>query len=163
MAEKRRPGRPTTYNPELVEVFLEKLESGLCLSEIAAIDGMPKVSTVYQWKARHPEFAEAYARACDAGVLENEAELMREARRKPVDSVDAAAQRVLVDTLKWRLSKRLPKEFGDKLEHSGEIKTSPMTPDERAARLAAILLDAGRRKGGSGATEQSGTVADGTD
>ncbi len=123
MAEKRKPGRPSNYTPEVVAAFLEKLESGLVDSEIAAIPGMPKVSTVFMWRDKYPEFSEAYARAHAAGVMENEAELLREARRLPVDSVDAAKQRVLCDTLKWRLSKRLPKDFGDRqqVEHSGKV------------------------------------------
>lgn len=122
-------GRPSTYTPELAEAVLAHLEDGLCVSEIAAIEGMPKVSTVGQWRAKHPEFAAAYARAHDAGILENEAELMREARRKPVDAVDAAGQRILVDTLKWRLSKRLPKDFGDRqqVEHSGGVRLDVVT------------------------------------
>lgn len=107
-------GRPTTYKPELVEAVLEKLEDGLCIADIANIEGMPKVRTVYQWMDAHPEFAQAYARAHDAGVRQNEAEMLREARRKPVDKVDAQAQRTLVDTLKWRLSKRLGRDFGDR-------------------------------------------------
>jgi hypothetical protein len=107
-------GRPTTYTPDLVAAVLDYLEDGLCVSEIAAIDGMPKVRTIYQWQDVHPEFAQEYARAHDAGVRNNEAELLRVARRKPADAVEATAQRTLVDTLKWRLSKRLPRDFGDR-------------------------------------------------
>ncbi len=116
-------GRPSTYAPELVEAVLAYLEDGLCVSEIAAIEGMPKVRTIYQWMDAHPEFAQAYARAHDAGVRCNEGELLRVARTKPADAVEATAQRTLVDTLKWRLSKRLPKDFGDRqqVEHSGKV------------------------------------------
>lgn len=133
-------GRPSTYTPELAEAVLEHLEYGLCVSEIAAIEGMPKVRTVYQWMEAHPEFAQAYARAHDAGVRCNEGELMRTARKKPADSVEATAQRTLVDTLKWRLSKRLPHDFGDRqqVEHSGGVRLDVVTgvpepsPDQSA-------------------------------
>lgn len=122
-------GRPSTYTPELVEAVLAHLEDGLCVSEIAALDGMPKVRTIYQWQEAHPEFAQAYARAHDAGVRCNEGELLRVARTKPADSVEATAQRTLVDTLKWRLSKRLPKDFGDRqqVEHSGGVRLDVVT------------------------------------
>ena len=75
------------------------------------------------------ELKAAYACAREDGVEQNESELLREARRKPSDSVDAAGQRTLVDTLKWRLSKRLPHDFGDRqqVEHSGGVRLDVVT------------------------------------
>ena len=143
-------GRPTTYSPELVEKLLEHLEDGLCVSDVAKIEGMPKVRTVYQWMEAHPEFAQAYARAVEAGIRGNESELLAEARRRPVDSVDAQGQRTLVDALKWRLSKRLPRDFGDRqqVEHSGKVELPAMDDREAATRLAALLREAQRQQGG---------------
>lgn len=66
-----------------------------------------------------------------------------------MDSVDAQAQRVLVDTLKWRLSKRLPKDFGDRqhVEHSGNVGDG-LTEEQRATRIAEILRAVSKRKSG---------------
>lgn len=111
----------TIRTPELIAEIIRRVADGEVAQD--AVKGLCGWSTFREWVDADPELAALYARARNYGVEQNEAELMREARRKPADSVEATAQRTLVDTLKWRLSKRLPKDFGDRqqVEHSGKI------------------------------------------
>lgn len=128
--------RPTIRTPEMVQRILDRVEAGEVGADVCnGKDGMPSWAAFKEWKAADPELAAAYARAHESSVEQNEAELLREARRKPVDGVDAQAQRVLVDTLKWRLSKRLPRDFGERsqVEHSGGVNLTVATgvPDAK--------------------------------
>jgi hypothetical protein len=138
-------GRPSIRTPAMVERVLEQIELGEVGADVCnAKDGMPSWAAFKVWMQDDPELQAAYTRAWTIGVERNEAELLREARRKPVDSVDAQAQRTLVDTLKWRLSKRLPKDYGDRqqVEHSGGVSLNVVSGVP------------------TGATEQSGEVAE---
>jgi hypothetical protein len=137
--------------PELCEAVLERVEAGEVLAKVCEDHSMPSWSAFKEWMQQDESLAAAYARACECGVALNEDELLREARRKPADSVDATGQRTLVDTLKWRLSKRLPRDFGDRqqVEHSGTIGDG-LTEAQRAQRIAEILRAAAGRPDGEG-------------
>lgn len=171
-------GRATVYDwPTVFDEVCDWLASGRTVRDYCRQDGKPSDVAIYQRVAADPALGSriAHARAQGADRIAEEALAIAdtpqigttvtedEDGRKVVHEDMLGHRKLQVDTRLRLLSKWNSGRYGDKLEHSGEIKTSPMTPDERAARLAAILLDAGRRKGGSGATEQSGTVADGTE
>ncbi len=114
----------------MVERVLERVANGELGCDVCnGKDGMPSWAAFKEWRMADPELAAAYARAHETGVEHDEAVAQREAMRKPEDSVDAAAQRTRLDWLKWRLSKRLPKDFGDKaqVEHSGGVSLNVVT------------------------------------
>lgn len=123
-------GRPTIRTPEAVERVLERIEDGEVGAEVCdGKNGLPSWATFKRWMAEDEALRAEYERARETGVERNEAEFLREARRRPVDSVDAQGQRTLVDALKWRLSKRLPRDFGDRqqVEHSGGVTLQVVT------------------------------------
>ena len=60
--EATQVGRPTNYRPEFCAVLLEDAALGHTLGATCAILGCAR-STVNEWAASHPEFAEALARA----------------------------------------------------------------------------------------------------
>jgi hypothetical protein len=123
-------GRPTIRTPEMVERVLERVANGELGCDVCnGKDGMPSWATFRRWREEDEELRAAYARAHEAGVEHDEANAHREALRRPEDSVDAAAQRTRIDWWKWRLSKRLPKDFGDKaqVEHSGGVTLQVVT------------------------------------
>ena len=129
----------TIRTPEMVATILERIGLGEVGADVCnGKDGMPSWPTFKRWMRNDEELRTAYACAREDGVEQNESELLREARRKPVDSVDAAGQRTLVDTLKWRLSKRLPKDFGDRqqVEHSGSLSLGDAIARTAARRAA---------------------------
>lgn len=149
--------RPTIRTPEMVARILERVSGGELGCDVCnGKDGMPSWSSFKEWRVADPELSAAYARAHEAGVEHDESVAYREAMRQPADSVDAQAQRTRLDWLKFRLSKRLPKDFGDKshVEHSGTISDG-LTEEQRTQRIAEILRTAKVRKGSN---TQSGDV-----
>lgn len=92
---------------------------------------MPGLSTVFQWFAKHPEFAEQYARAKDAqaDTLADEIlEIADDARNDWMEihgENDAGwkangehiqRSRVRIDTRKWIASKLKPKKYADRID-----------------------------------------------
>src|ERR1700739_2914151 len=62
-----RTGRPTTFTEELVEEFLALVEDGIPYTNVCKMPGMPRVSTIWNWKSAHPEFAAKLSRAMAIG------------------------------------------------------------------------------------------------
>ena len=84
--------------------------------------------------------------------------------RKEVREDMLGHRKLQVDTRLRLLAKWNSGRYGDKLEHSGEIKIPALTEEQRTARLVAIMLAArGRKKKTPGTLTQSGTVDDGDD
>jgi hypothetical protein len=127
-------GRPSLYNPELVEKILVLMYSGKSLRSICKQSGMPDKDTVSVWRIRHPEFAVQYARARRAQVearMEDSWEILAETPTCTVPDpdggtstrVDGAAVQLLgkrADHARWEASKLLrgpidgPLDYGDK-------------------------------------------------
>jgi len=53
--------------------------------------------------------------------------------------------RIRIDARKWRLGKMQPKKYGDRLEL--DVLEKPMTPEERNARIQALLKKANEPNG----------------
>lgn len=114
------------WTPELEDAVLEAIESGQTLRQAAQDHGM-SASAIIRHVAADEGFAKQYAHAmsirtdadCDAlaDVIASEPECTKFG----VDSGWVAWKRVQIDTVKWLLSKRNPKKYGDKVlnEHSG--------------------------------------------
>jgi hypothetical protein len=110
-----------------------------------------KSSTVRQWfVAAGPEWQERYrmARVMLGSALAEEAILVA----RNTSNATAAADRLLVDTLKWKAGKANPREYGEKqvVEHQGEQKLEivvreeqkPLRNPQLAGQLtAAVVLD----------------------
>lgn len=141
-------GRPTTYTPELAAFICDEMAEGRSLREICAQDDMPKVSTIGQWRAKHPDFAALYAHArqlagdAEADLAKRYAEqthvLLPNGLYAPIDANRA---RLMADTAKWRSSRLNSKDWGDKtqVEHSGTITFVDMTNEDLAAELLDTL------------------------
>ncbi|GBQ46434.1 hypothetical protein AA18895_0762 [Acetobacter ghanensis DSM 18895] len=82
---------------------------------------MPGQSTVFGWleSSAYADFRSRYAQARARAAEAFEDEIIDVARTATAE--DAAAKRLHVDTLKWVMSKRAPKVYGDKItqEHTG--------------------------------------------
>jgi len=55
--------RQIRYSEALAREVCERIARGEVWSRIGGSKGMPDYSTIYYWRGRHPEFAEAYALA----------------------------------------------------------------------------------------------------
>lgn len=161
----KKPGRPSSYTPEIAREICERLAAGESLRSICRDEHMPDRSTVVAWvvEDRHG-FSSQYARARDLG-LEEMAESLTEISDDGVNDwmetndPDNPGYRVngehvqrsklRVDTRKWLLSKLAPKRYGDS---STLALTGPdgealnLSDTERAEKIAALLAAAQQRK-----------------
>lgn len=112
------------------------IADGMTLREISRKEGMPALSTVFQWLATDKAFSEQYARAKEV-QLENMAEEILEIAddatndwmvRNGTDEESSYSlngehvqrARLRVDSRKWLLSKLAPKKYGDKVALGGD-------------------------------------------
>lgn len=102
------------------EEILSKLEEGLTLRQLCDEPGMPTWEGLRKFIRANPERVAQYAHARAVGAEALEDELLQAARSASPE--DANARRLQVDALKWVMSKRAPKVYGDKItqEHTGE-------------------------------------------
>ena len=113
----------------------ERLISGEPLRQITKCAGMPGESTVFQWLARHDEFAERYARA-RALQTEHMAEEVFEIADNP--SGDTQRDKLRVDVRHWHMARVRPGRWGDRqrLEHSGALTIEGLMREMRQRNAA---------------------------
>lgn len=126
------------FPPEVADQIAEKLTRE-SLRQICSEEGMPDRRTVERWMQEDGEFAAkcARARVIQAEHVFDGMEQLED--QMLTGEVDAAAGRSVLASRQWRLSKMLPKRFGDKLDlnHSGRIATSREMSEEELASIAA--------------------------
>lgn len=120
----RPAGTGVTYGREHAERVLELLREGETLSSICRQDGMPSIGRVLGWvdgqSPPFPDFGERFARDQRQGWQAMGYQVMDESRAAVgKDMPGVAAQKLVVDTMKWLLSRRLPDTFGDRLQLDG--------------------------------------------
>lgn len=124
-------GRPSIYTPEIVRAICERLAGGEPLAQICRDDGMPCVTTVWNWEKADPRLAESIARAREAGEEVIGADCLRiadtpvegeERTTKPDGSVEIKCgdmlghRKLQVDTRLKLLAKWNPRKWGDKIQ-----------------------------------------------
>jgi hypothetical protein len=123
--EEKKLGRPTDYNQELSNNICKQLALGNSLRSVCKADGMPDVSTVFDWLHKYDDFAKQYAWAKEESadaMAEEILDLSDEGRQvissgaEKKSSAYAQIVRLQVDTRKWIMSKMKPKKYGDKMD-----------------------------------------------
>lgn len=102
------------WTQELADKICHELAEGKTLTSICAPESMPSKSLILKWADRDlNNFRDQYTRA-----RELQAEVMADEIIDIADDVDADPNRsrLMVDARKWRMSKTLPKKYGDKLD-----------------------------------------------
>lgn len=131
-------GAPTDYNQDIANKICKYLSAGMLLKEVCAMDGFPERTTVWDWRRRHPEFANLYAQALEDQQQCFADEIRFRARDESRDyytdskgerrSDNTAVQRdkLIIDTDKWLMARLASKMYGDKIttEHTGSIEFS---------------------------------------
>jgi hypothetical protein len=135
-------GQPTRYTKAKADEFCRRMALGETSSDIAKTEGMPPVSTVWDWRQANPEFSEAYARAredqmhawseqivtlIDDAEADWTVDTKRSAKDVLVADADADGRVVLkfrrlhlerakamVEVRKWLMAKIVPAVFGDR-------------------------------------------------
>ena len=120
--------RPSGYTEELGETICEELLQGQSVLAISRLKGMPSEKTIRRWgyeaENSNDGFVLKYARARTEGA-HTEFDRIRDLEQEVREGVlDPQQGRVIIDSIKWRLSKMLPKSYGDRqtIEHQGDTK-----------------------------------------
>lgn len=109
------------WTPDFESQVLASIESGLTLRATGEKHGI-SASAIIRRVQSSEDFAKQYARVidirtdADCDALADEIAQVPEKHEHGVDSGWVAWQRVRVDTMKWLLSKRNPKKYGDKVQ-----------------------------------------------
>jgi len=139
-------GRRTTFTAEVGRKICELLADGHSLLAISKMPGMPKISTLqgWAWNADWSDesFVVNYARARALQAHREFDELKDLENEVKEGTLDPRAGQVVMDDIKWRLSKMLPGVYGERqhIEHSGSVKhetVKDMAPEWMVERLAA--------------------------
>jgi hypothetical protein len=111
--EARGRGRPSTYSLELAAEICAWIASGQSLKSFCKQPDAPSLSTVYQWRAAHKEFADLYAHA-----REDQAEALADEMLDIADdsTLDPNDRRIRIDARKWIASKLKPRTYGDRVQ-----------------------------------------------
>lgn len=126
----RPAGRPTTFTPEIAAKICEKIAEGKSLRKVCLLKGMPVMSTVFLWLRDQQGFSEQYVHAKEASadadqeMLEDLGdEAIRESKLVNPKAAGAvvSAYKLKADNVKWAMSKKKPKKYGDSLDVSGTI------------------------------------------
>lgn len=109
------------YSEKLADQICEQIASGISLIKICKANDMPNKSTVMRWLEDKPEFATKYARARELMADHYFDEMQEIADSATAETVQMAKLRL--ETMRWRVSKLLPKKYGDKIEteHTGTV------------------------------------------
>ncbi|CAB5162219.1 hypothetical protein UFOVP151_11 [uncultured Caudovirales phage] len=157
-----KPGRPSSYNPELGAAICERLAAGESLRSVLRDPDMPSMSMVFRWLAddRYEKFRDQYAHAKEVGIEHMAQEILEISDDTSQDTLETEhgskannewiqRSKLRVDTRKWLLSKLAPKKYGERTSmeltgaNGGPVEISDT---ERAAKIAAIMASAEARK-----------------
>lgn len=128
-------GRRSGYHPAVAAYICQRIVEGSSLAWICQEDGMPAVTTVFNWLKRHPEFEEAYAKAREIqGQLKFD-QVWDVAERATKETAYLASIRI--SALRWQAARLAPKRYGLKADdqvHREEVdRRRALEARERAA------------------------------
>jgi hypothetical protein len=109
----RKPGRPSSYTPELGIAICARLASGESLRSIGLDEALPHRATIMAWLHRHEDFRRMYTAARELGAEAMADEVVAMAMAAKPE--EANAVRVAVDAVKWAAAKFAPKRWGDRI------------------------------------------------
>lgn len=137
VAEKKKRGRPPGVTPEralkieeIKREVIRRMELGEPMSRVCR-DHNVAASSISLWVEKDPDFAEKYARArlIRADVLFDGLLDVAEESMNAQNAMESAAYKLKIDTLKWQLSKMVPRKYGDKLQVGGADDLPPIKQD----------------------------------
>ena len=136
--------RPTSaYNVKLAAKIMNRMEKGEYVTAICREKNMPAFRTLGAWRARHPEFAAAYAEARKAQALAHAERGVRIAMNEEPEfkNHDANSRRLAYDAMKWSASKLDPKNWGDRTVISGDEDAPLLVETQRRQQLESLSYE----------------------
>jgi hypothetical protein len=137
--------RPSSYTPEIGARICEAVASsqdGL-RKTLENDPELPELRTVQRWQQNNAQFCQMFALAKQQ-QLHNMAEDIVDISRD--DSLEPNDKRIRVDTLKWLLSKLIPRTYGDKLDVTSGGETLQVPSHQIDARVQSIIMQAQARR-----------------
>jgi hypothetical protein len=130
----KKLGRPTDYTPELAEQICDAIATNaMGLTRLSKkYDWFPDKDTIFQWRRKHKDFADRYAKAKQDQVealVDEIIEISDDSSQDVLinDNGNVVANtefiqrsRLRIDTRKWLASKLVPKLYGDRVQHAGD-------------------------------------------
>ena len=135
--EKKKRGRPSTYDPKVCAELCERIALGRSLSKVCLDDDMPHIRTAMNWMNQYPEFLQNYD---EARVKRTDAlaeEMFDIARDVTPDMV--AVAKLQIDTFKWNLARMNSKRYGDKQQT--DITSNGETIQHTEIKLIGVSSD----------------------
>ena len=106
-------GRPTDHTTELALDICSRIAEGESVRSISLDKEMPNASTIHRWVLTDLHgFRKQYEEAKSIGAEVESDEMDNIARTEE----DIQRAKLIIDTKKWNLSKKLPRRFGDKMD-----------------------------------------------
>lgn len=128
---KRTPGRPTKYNSKIAKTIFKHVSEGVSREGSASLAGV-RVSTLYDWQNKIPEFSEGIKRA--------------EARyeRGAIKSISRAGKRPRFwAAAAWTLERKFPSKYGKVDRNVVEAKTMQVAPTAEYIKAVNLALGIG--------------------
>lgn len=143
--------RPKALDAGQMFEICERIAEGETVRQIANDEHMPSARTIYLTLATDAEFSHQYARAREAQLERWEDEILEIADDGTNDWMQRghgdddpvevpnhehiSRSKVRIDARKWLMAKRLPKKYGDRVEHEvnqtvRDITDEPVNADE---------------------------------
>ena len=151
---KKVTGRPTKYNPALMDGILARIADGEPLRKICREEGMPAWRTIYLWLEQDEALSARFARARDMGgdaifedtllIADNPhygTKSTESDKGAYVTTEDMLGHRKLqIETRFKLLSKWNPKKYGDRQIIAGDAE-NPLEVKQQSDMLDAVLLN----------------------
>lgn len=123
---------PTTYDPKLAMIIIERLADGETLNTICRGQAeMPHPKTFKRWLVKYPELRNAYEVAMTASARSMEEEALdaaREIARNRKDGTHVRAVEVKLAQLRWTMEKRDKARFGPSAQVNVRVPIQIVTP-----------------------------------
>jgi hypothetical protein len=115
-------GRPSKYTEELATEICAKISSTDKGIHFVAKELNISVSTIFEWLIKYPDFSEKYTRARQLQTEFMREQMIEVSNHRDEDHTPFTGANVIqrdkliVETLKWQMSKLNPKKYGDKID-----------------------------------------------
>lgn len=133
----------SSYSKAVADKILDRMEKGEYVTAICKEKNMPGFRTLGDWRARHPEFAAAYAEARKAQALSHAERGLRIAMNEDpaFKNHDAHSRRLAFNALQWSASKLDPKNWGDRTIVSGDEDAPLLVETQRRQQLESLSYE----------------------
>lgn len=121
-------GRPSIRSDDICERIVRLLSEGKTFRwfDSPEASGLPSTATIRRWRQEDEDFDAKCARACEAAA-DADYDRMEELEERALlpkndpDHLDPYAVNVVLGNTRWRMERRKPKSYGNKVELKGSL------------------------------------------